>query len=65
MPPIALLLLIVAAIVGQVLWERSLLRVDGEAPPDVWRQGVVLGLAITAVIGLGALLVATLVTLAA
>lgn len=57
MPPIVLLLLVVAGIVGQMLWERSLLRIDGEQPPNVWREGVAIGLVITAVIGLGALLV--------
>ena len=57
MPPIVLLLIIVAAIVGQSLWEHRLLRVDETDLPAVWRAGVTVGLAISAVIGLGALLV--------
>ena len=61
MPPIVLLLIIVAAIVaaivGQSLWEHRLLRVDETDLPAVWRAGVTVGLAISAVIGLGAMLV--------
>ena len=57
MPPIVLLLIIVAAIVGQSLWEHRLLRVDETDLPAVWRAGVMVGLAISAVIGLGAMLV--------
>ncbi len=57
MPPIVLLLIIVAAIVGQSLWEHRLLRVDETDLSAVWRAGVTVGLAISAVIGLGAMLV--------
>ncbi len=57
MPPIVLLLIFVAAIVGQSLWEHRLLRVDETDLPAVWRAGVTVGLAISAVIGLGAMLV--------
>lgn len=57
MPPIVLLLIIVAAIIGQSLWEHRLLRVDETDLPAVWRAGVTVGLAISAVIGLGAMLV--------
>ncbi len=57
MPPIVLLLIIVAAIVGQSLWEHRLLRVDETDLPAVWRAGLTVGLAISAVIGLGAMLV--------
>ena len=57
MPPTALLLIIIAGIVGQSLWEHRLLRVDDTDLPAVWRQGLALGLLITGVIGLGAFMV--------
>lgn len=57
MPPVVLLLIIVAGIVGQSVWEHRLLRVDDTDLAAVWRQGVTIGLVIFAVIGLGAMLV--------
>ncbi len=61
MPPIVLLLIIIAGIAGQSLWEHRLLRVDDTDLPAVWRQGVTIGLVISAVIGLGAMLVTLVV----
>ncbi len=57
MPPIVFLLIIIAGVSGQALWEHRLLRVDDTDLPAVWRQGVTIGLVISAVIGLGAMLV--------